>query len=197
MDFRDLASQKDCAQCGAVFYRDKRCTWAHWERAKFCSRRCSAQSGVDRRRVSLADAFMAKAKIIGWSDCWGWLGSTDKDGYPLLTHNGIQYRATRVAITLSGRPLRDDDQACHSCGNSWCCNPGHLYAGSALQNANDKIEHGTHILGESIPWSKLTDEAVREIRRSGDPAKLLARRFGVSIGAIRLAKRGKTWGHVK
>lgn len=64
--------------------------------------------------------------------------------------------------------------------------------------------------GEQLPQSKLTAEKVREARRLYERARLakahldahysvagLARRFGVSTGAMEKALNRSTWGHVR
>jgi hypothetical protein len=50
--------------------------------------------------------------------------------------------------------------------------------------------------GENHPRHKLTDDAIRIIRRSGDSVGELARRFNVCKKTMRSAKRGITWKHV-
>jgi ribosome-binding protein aMBF1 (putative translation factor) len=52
--------------------------------------------------------------------------------------------------------------------------------------------------GEAQGLSKLTDAAVRAIRRSeGVSQKTLAARFGVHQSLISLVKSGKIWMHIK
>jgi len=44
--------------------------------------------------------------------------------------------------------------ACHKCNNRKCCNPDHIYVGSALQNNTDKIPlHGrkTYRISLEVP----------------------------------------------
>lgn len=72
---------------------------------------------------------------------------------------------------------------------------------------NDRQEssnaHRMAVRGENCRQAKLTDEAVREIRRnyvylsrgSGMPA--LAKKYGVAVNAIRRVLIGKTWKHVE
>jgi len=47
--------------------------------------------------------------------------------------------------------------------------------------------------GEANPLAKLTYSAVTEIRSSTETSACLARKFGVSHKAIRLARGGITW----
>jgi len=52
---------------------------------------------------------------------------------------------------------------CHTCGNSYCINPKHLYSGDGKHNSanRDKIPHGIH--GEQCHLAKLTNWQVKRI----------------------------------
>lgn len=69
-----------------------------------------------------------------------------------------------------------------------------------IENAADRVIHGTQQRGETAPISKLTDEDVRAIRRLhhgryGDGIRL-ARQFGVSNTQITNIIKNRQWGHV-
>jgi transposase-like protein len=53
-----------------------------------------------------------------------------------------------------------------------------------------------YVRGSSHPLAKLSEDAVRIIRRSGDTIGELARRFSVTKKTLRQAKLGRTWRHV-
>jgi DNA invertase Pin-like site-specific DNA recombinase len=57
--------------------------------------------------------------------------------------------------------------------------------------------HGNHARGQGQWLAKLTEEDVREIRRSDEPYSAIAKRLGVTVGAVFQAKNGKTWQHVE
>lgn len=193
---KDENCSKHCAHCGKIFYRDKRNTWAYWAKAKFCSRTCSAREGVEKYKrdvPTLSDAFYRKVVKSGPNDCWGWSGVADKDGYPLLTFRKKLMRAARVAVIISGREMPDHFHACHDCGNKSCCNPRHIYAGTAKQNNADKKKHGTYVHGESVHFSKLTENDVRAIRSQSGTDKQVAEMYGVTPGNIWAIRAGKTW----
>jgi len=196
----DLTQSKSCNHCGSVFYRDKRCTWDWWSKAKFCSRQCSARHGGTlwhERIPDLKTAFYRKANIKPENQCWTWSGCSDKDGYPIVTFKGKSIRANRAAIVLSGRIIQDDEYACHTCGNQWCVNPSHIYPGSPKENSADKFLHGTQPLGEKCAAAKLTADKVVEIRKSRMSQQCLAEIYGVTRSNISMIKSRKTWRHVK
>ena len=69
-----------------------------------------------------------------------------------------------------------------------------------MENGNDRVRHGTTLVGRRNPASKLNDETVREIRRrlaeGGVTMRALAREYDVHPSAIRQLRDYKTWKHV-
>jgi hypothetical protein len=82
-------------------------------------------------------------------------------------------------------------------------NPGHLYLGDHADNMRDMRARGRSLAGEKNVHSRLTNDAVREIRRSfvshdherGGSA--LARKFGVKPSAVHRVVLGQRWKTVK
>lgn len=93
---------------------------------------------------------------------------------------------------------------CHKCDNPSCCNPEHLFLGTRSENMKDAVFKGRHKGYENIKSSrgvengraKLTEEAVREIRKSILTENALAKRYGVSRSQIGSIRRKVTWAHV-
>lgn len=188
---------KTCDFCGETFFRDKRCTWAYWERARFCSRECTGlynSASAERSRPAKEDAFSRWIEKSG--DCWLWTGARDRDGYGIFSYVAKTYRAHVFALELDGRRPRAGEYACHLCNNPPCVNPAHLYPGTPTQNMADAIAAGTTQRGERQHMAKLTDDIVRAIRASSESAGVLAKRYGVTHGAVSMARSGKTWRHV-
>lgn len=80
-------------------------------------------------------------------------------------------------------PIPDGLQLDHLCRNPSCVNPAHLEIVTGAEN----IRRGK---------AKLSDEAVRVIRKSSLGDTALARRFGVTPSTIYDARVGNTWRHV-
>lgn len=77
--------------------------------------------------------------------------------------------------------------------------PGNLRWATPVENAADRVLHGTDLQGERNGRARLTADAVREIRRAvaaGATARELARQYGLSEGTVRAAATGVTWQHV-
>ncbi len=70
--------------------------------------------------------------------------------------------------------------------------------GTRSDNIRDGIRNGKYHVGERVYNARLTDEAVRFIRANPHlPSAYLGNRFGVHETAVRFARSGKTWKHVK
>ncbi len=136
--------------------------------------------------------------------CLIWPFSRLKKGYPAVVwlKDGAASGtlACRVMCELANGPSPDGDyDAAHSCGNGrgGCIHPKHLSWKTPQQNADDRRIHGTNTVGVRHPLAKLNDAKVRIIRSSKADLETLAARFGVSTGAISMARSKKTWSHVR
>lgn len=130
--------------------------------------------------------------------------SSDKDGYlQVRITNGLrtQRRVHHLVLEAFVGPCPNGHQACHfpdrDVTNNRRCN---LRWDTLLENARDRIRHGTQVRGESQPRAKLTDadvSAIREEYFSGDVrAEDIAARYDVTATLIQNIVRGKTWKHV-
>lgn len=188
---------KVCEHCGAQFFRDKRCTWAHWGRARFCSRQCVGavkSSTAAANRPDIRVAF--ERNFERGPGCWEWTGLKDKDGYGLFSYARKSRRANRMALAFDGREPPAGMMACHHCDNPGCVNPAHLYVGSDADNTRDKVARGRTPVGERGYQAKLKDADIAAIRGSTDRVGVLADRYGVTHSNIVLIRQRKTWKHL-
>lgn len=188
---------KTCAHCGARYFRDKRNTWAHWAKAKFCSRPCSARNQAARTAAARPSFREGFEKWIDKSGrCWEWTGARDKDGYGIFSYEGKTYRAARTALKLDGRPVPRGHYACHHCDNPACVRPDHLYPGTPSENSADMVQRGRTSRGEARRNTKLVETEVLAIRATRGPARIVAAKFGVSPANIDAIRARKTWKHL-
>jgi HNH endonuclease len=137
-------------------------------------------------------------------ECWEWFGSRLPNGYGRLGDAGRTVYAHRLSYQLYVGEIANGLCVCHRCDNPRCVNPNHLFIGSQAENIADRDAKGRHrvLRGEAIPGTRLTEAQVVEIRRLYIPrsrqtgSRALARRFGVSQGAVSAAINGDTWRHV-
>ena len=139
--------------------------------------------------------------ILGADECWEWTASLGSRGYGQF---GVGYKLTgshRVSYELANGAIPEGLLVCHHCDNKRCCNPAHLFLGTAQDNTQDMVNKGRHKYishyGEKHGKSKLTAEQVAEIRRRysgkyGEKAAL-AREYAVSPSQIGIIINNKNW----
>lgn len=135
--------------------------------------------------------------------CWIWTGSRMSSGYGVISYQGKQMGVHRVSlIVFKGVEFSEGDQACHTCDVRDCCNPDHLFVGSASENMQDAQKKGRLAqVGEAHYLSKLTPEKVQHVKARLKERDLgtyltfeeIAKEVGVSKGAISAIHKGRTW----
>jgi len=129
------------------------------------------------------------------ASCWLWMASRNSKGYGKFVSIFFKSgRAHRIAYELhSGRKIPKRKLVCHRCDNPPCCNPEHLFLGTAADNTSDAVAKNRIAHGEHHTCSKLTNLAAREILASRKSQRWLAKKYGVSTGAIWQVLHGKSW----
>lgn len=121
-----------------------------------------------------------------------------KEGYPSVTLGGIHdERGYNIHVLLMrafvGPYPSKDHEIAHDDGNR--CNNflSNLRYKTYQEQYQDRVRHGRAQRGEGHYNSKLTEQDVREIRKSKDTHRTLANRYGVTRGAIIQVKNGYSW----
>lgn len=138
-------------------------------------------------------------------DCWIFnkknkvYNGTGRIAYGQVTFKGKKWRAHRLAAHLSGANLEAGVCVCHSCDNSLCVNPAHLFLGTQADNVADKVMKGRHYVksGEAHYAACLSDSQVEEVRRlalSGVVQREIAQKYKISQSLVSMIKNGKTRG---
>lgn len=152
--------------------------------------------------VPILERIMPKVAIAS-DGCWEWFGARDNHGYGVIwdQRTGRNRHVTRVVWELAwGVTLPDETEVCHTCDHPPCVRPTHLFTGTHLDNFADARRKGRIRRGEGIPWAKLTEADVREIRRrkeAGETQTAIAKAFGVRQSSVSDIVRGHTWAHLK
>jgi hypothetical protein len=147
--------------------------------------------------------FWEKVDIGGDEDCWPFTGARTPEGYGKFRVGKYMPNASRVAYVVTNGDI-GELIVCHKCDNPPCCNPKHLFAGTHKDNQRDKWRKGRAaplggavVFGEDVGNSKLTRQAVEEIRRLYAAGEMdqprLTKRFGVSQTTISRVVLRQTW----
>ncbi len=150
---------------------------------------------------SLHCAVWPRIKQGSPNECWPWQGGL-VGGYGAGTFDKRRYRVSRVVLAEKlGRELQPGEQALHTCDNPACCNPDHIFVGTAQDNMTDKKLKGRGssippcLKGEAHGRAKLTEDDVRFIwanKHLGQTA--LGKRYGIGKGVVHKIFTGHNWG---
>lgn len=155
--------------------------------------------------LNAEDFFSRVQKPVG---CWLYDGCKETNGYGYIVNplpDGPKFiTAHRLAWIFTHGPVPDGMKVMHRCDVRACMNPEHLFLGTDADNTADKVAKDRHARGTRNSHAKLTDDQVREIRRSFKKKNLrvgngreLARQYGVGQSTISYIVLGKTWRHIK
>lgn len=145
---------------------------------------------------------IAENKTPDTSSCIEWQGTLTR-GYGRFKLDSKTHQAHRISWLIHHKEM-PDLMVLHKCDNRKCVNPHHLFLGTAKTNYDDARAKGRAYVGgttnpqfgEDNPASKLTKEAVQEIRlaiQSGSTISAIARVFNVSRGTVRNIRDKKNW----
>lgn len=132
------------------------------------------------------------------NECWNWIGLKSSDGYGKVSVYGRTYRAHRLVYFIATSIDPSVALVCHNCphgDNPLCCNPKHLWAGTASNNSQDRENkgRGRDSSGVNNPCAKLTPAQVRQIRQSKETQQTVADRLGVSRSLISMVRNRVIW----
>lgn len=176
------------------------------KRELFCSKPCATSFRYGF--LTTEERFWLKVDIKAPDDCWEWKEGLYSDGYGFFNMPKTEsskrrgYGAHVFAWMLTHNEMSNGYDICHHCDNPPCCNPGHLFKGTRLDNMRDCKSKGRYNSprGEATAFAKLNDEKVREIRRrrnAGELFKTIAASMGIAMNTARTAYHGISWRHVK
>ena len=181
---------KTCSLCDKPQRRRGLC-WAHYERW----RKWGDPAGGRTPNGEPLRYFHEVVLVYSGGACLLWPYGVNDSGYGQLRVNGEKIRAHRLACELRhGPPANNKLDAAHRCGTPGCVNPDHIYWATRSENMADCVQHGTRSRGERHGLSKLSEDAVFAIRRSGRKQHELAKIYGVSQPLISRIRNRRDWG---
>lgn len=144
------------------------------------------------------DRFLSKIEKIS-SGCWEWRGGKSR-GYGQFRYHGKMVAAHRFSWQFYKGKIPKRKFVLHSCDNTGCVNPDHLFLGTQSDNMKDmfaKRRRKIYQRGEKNNQAKLSANNVLEIRRllaTGQyKQKELAVRFSVTRSTISAIMTGHRW----
>jgi hypothetical protein len=146
---------KSCVVCGNLFHRIANSSDKVWARHRACSQKCGdvirEQSRLaGRLKKSDISEFLARVSPEPNTGCWIWTGPLSTTGYGWFRFNGRRVGAHRFALARFKAEIPEGMGALHTCDNTWCVNPDHLYAGTQSQNIRDSVARGRHWKARSL-----------------------------------------------
>jgi len=122
-------------------------------------------------------------------ECWEWCGAVHPVGYGSFSAHSFVHR---YSYELAYGPIPDGMWVCHKCDNRLCVRPSHLFLGTPADNTADMLSKGRN-------RRKLSAQEVIDLRIENDNGTThadLARKYKVSISAIKKIVNSTTWKHV-
>lgn len=157
------------------------------------------------KEQTIADFWM-RTDVRGPNECWEWLGNypgIQKNKYGSVWQFGKERRASRVAAEFKYGDYPNELRVLHSCDNTRCVNPHHLFLGTDRMNTEDMFRKGRarRLKGSEATWSRLSEEDVAFIRSQVVNKKYgwgrkMAQKFNVSPNTICAVVAERNWKHV-
>lgn len=143
---------------------------------------------------------------INKNGCWEWnekdLRGKRRGDYGVLKINQKRISAHRLSYMIYKGNIPDEMLICHTCDNTKCVNPNHLFKGTHIDNMRDKINknRSNNIKGEMISVSKLKEKQVLEAREEYNNSDIsirqLSKKYNISPSSMRDIIMKIAWKHI-
>lgn len=132
-------------------------------------------------------------------ECISWPYATSTNGYGLIWLNDrVRSVSVLVCEKVHGSQPTPEHEAAHSCGKGMnaCVTKGHLSWKTPIENAADKVIHGTVAIGELNGQAKITEDEAREILtlKGSATQREIATLFGITRSNVGSIHRRESWG---
>ncbi len=144
-----------------------------------------------------------KARCEEVGECWIWQGGFLRGRFPIVKiANKSVYPKREAWKAANGKDIPAGNCVVNkkTCNDPHCCNPDHLTTATKRQVLQRTVSDGklhttkvrANIAMTKRAKSKLSDEAVQEIRYSDEPVSVLAAKHGISDTYGYMIRRGNS-----
>ena len=91
---------------------------------------------------TLLERLLEKVIVDSVTDCWNFTGGKNNIGYGMIRDGKKMRTAHRVSYEEHNGKIPHGMCVCHTCDNTLCCNPNHLWIGTLKDNSQDMIRKG-------------------------------------------------------
>lgn len=173
---------------------------------KICKNCASEHKRTGTNYCSIKCTLKGRSKI-NENGCWEWQGGKSGDGYGAIKEIGSRKQVSthRKSYEEFNGKIENGLLVCHRCDNILCCNPDHLFLGTAKENTHDSIKKARWSKrffdqkGSKNHSAKFNEEIVKEIKRlfkKGWMTRDVADLLGLHHKCLEDIKYNKTWRHV-
>jgi hypothetical protein len=163
----------------------------------------------NKNKVSIKERLYSKI-IINQNGCWE-MEPYKGHRYPALQVGRKIVRANRLSYELHNNKKIPKNKCClHTCDNTKCINPEHLFIGTHKQNMRDMIKKGRDkkdppsgsrcaqhkLIEDQVLIIRLLLKDVRGRKNIADKYREIANIYNVSIHTIYSLNKRITWKHI-
>lgn len=187
----------NCQRCGKEFVRVM-CN--DGSKPKYCSMKCfGPKKTEDELFLHRKKMYNERVVQAPGSDCWGWIGTKDSDGYGRFHSKPKQILAHRFAWEMHFGKIPSGLIVGHHCDSPACSRIDHLYLGTTQHNTMDMVRKNRQAKGSRNGGAKLNEVLVNEINDhivTGLGDAEIAKKYEVNRRTIKRIRVGLLWKHV-
>lgn len=131
--------------------------------------------------------------------CWIWKGTISVYGYGQIQVGKKHVHAHRYSWIFHKGVIPEKMFVCHSCDNTKCVNPNHLFIGTAKDNSKDMVYKKRHCFGEKNGNHKYSESTIRlivDMYNTGLSIRSVSKKMGIPFSTIQQVLSKKEWKHL-